>query len=211
MASTILTPLIRTIAGSSEMFLGRAEEWLPGTSQAGNQDAVLVGQGAGRFRPLSRRAVGAATDGKVDFYLLHGLNSTRWPVMRDLGVLDWAERAIAAGRIGHLGFSFHDTYETFQEIVDAYDSWTLCQIQYNFMDEQKQAGVRGLKYAADKGLGVIVMEPLRGGLLAGNTGQRQGQGLPPAIQALWDSAAGAEAPPSGHSSGYGISPPSHWF
>ena len=69
--------------------------------------------------------------------------------MRDLGVLDWAERVMADGRIGHLGFSFHDTYEAFQEIVDAYDGWVLCQIQYNFMDEQKQAGVRGVQYAAE--------------------------------------------------------------
>ena len=93
------------------------------------------------------------------------------------------------GRIGHLGFSFHDTYEAFQEIVDAYDGWTFCQIQYNYMDVEHQAGTRGLDYAADKGLGVIVMEPLRGGLLAGRAGQRPGRGLPPTIRALWDTAA----------------------
>jgi predicted aldo/keto reductase-like oxidoreductase len=101
--------------------------------------------------------------------------------MHDLGVLDWAERAMADGRIGHLGFSVHDKYEVFQEIVDAYDGWTFCQVQYNYMDEQEQAGVKGLKYAAGRELAVVVMEPLRGGLLAGN--------IPQPVQELWDSAA----------------------
>ena len=58
---------------------------------------------------------------------------------------------MADGRIGYFGFSFHDTYEVFQEIIDAYDKWTLCQIQYNYMDEEFQAGTRGLEYAHKKG------------------------------------------------------------
>ncbi len=130
----------------------------------------------------------------VDFYLLHALDAGRWHTIRDLGVLDWAEKARADGRIGHLGFSFHDTYDAFQEIVDAYDGWDFCQIQYNYLDEEYQAGTRGLAYAAGKGLAVIVMEPLRGGLLAGRAGQRVGQGLPPSIQALWDSGPVCRSP-----------------
>ena len=130
----------------------------------------------------------------IDFYLLHALHAERWHAMRDLGVLDWAERALADGRIGHIGFSFHDSYEVFQEIIDAYDGWTFCQIQYNYLDEENQAGTRGLKYAANKGLGVVVMEPLRGGMLAGNAGQRKGRGLPPTVQALWDSAGQRRKP-----------------
>ncbi len=102
---------------------------------------------------------------KIDFYLLHGLNKTRWPVIRDLGILKWAEGALADGRIGYFGFSFHDKFEAFQEIIDAYDNWTLCQIQYNYMDEETQAGTRGLEYAHKKGLAVVVMEPIRGGRL----------------------------------------------
>jgi len=102
---------------------------------------------------------------RIDFYLLHGLKSEQWPRLRDLGVLRWAERAMANGHIGHLGFSFHDNFEVFKEIIDGYDNWTFCQIQYNYMDVDYQAGTRGLKYAADKGLAVVVMEPLRGGSL----------------------------------------------
>jgi len=88
------------------------------------------------------------------------------PKVRDLGVLKWAEGAITEGRIGYLGFSFHDDYEVLREIVDAYDNWTLCQIQYNYMDEEFQAGTRGLRYAHRKGLAVVVMEPIRAGRLA---------------------------------------------
>jgi predicted aldo/keto reductase-like oxidoreductase len=105
-------------------------------------------------------------DKQVDFYLLHGLNKVEWAKVRDFGVIKWAEGAMKDGRIGHLGFSFHDTYDVFQEIIDAYDNWTLCQIQYNYMDEENQAGTRGLKYALKKGLAVVVMEPVRGGRLA---------------------------------------------
>ena len=101
----------------------------------------------------------------IDFYLLHDLNKEFWPKLRDLGVLRWAETAIADGRVGHLGFSFHDDFPVFQEIIDAYDNWSLCQIQYNFMDGNYQAGTSGLSYAAKKGLAVVVMEPLRGGRL----------------------------------------------
>ena len=102
---------------------------------------------------------------KLDFYLLHGLNAGSWSKVRDLGVLSWAEDQMARGRFDHLGFSFHDTYEVFRDIINAYDNWTLCQIQYNYMDIDHQAGTRGLKYAADKGLAVVVMEPIRGGRL----------------------------------------------
>lgn len=120
----------------------------------------------------------------IDFYLLHCLHAKVWSKMLELEVLDWAERLLADGRIRHLGFSFHDSYEAFVEIVDGYD-WACCQIQYNYVCEEVQAGTRGLEYAAEKGLGVIVMEPLFGGTLAN----------PPApVQAIWDRVAGRYDP-----------------
>jgi len=124
--------------------------------------------------------------GFVDFYLLHSLDSGTWSKVRDLDVLGWAEGAIVSGRIGHLGFSFHDKYEIFQEIIDASDLWTFCQIQYNYMDIENQAGIKGLKYAAAKGLAVVIMEPLRGGMLTLK--------VPPTVQALWDTAPQRRTP-----------------
>jgi len=103
---------------------------------------------------------------KIDFYLIHGVRKGVWQRMRDLGYIHWAEGAIADGRIGHIGFSFHDDFATFKEIIDGYDNWTFCQIQYNYMDENIQAGIKGLKYAHKKDLAVVVMEPVRGGRIS---------------------------------------------
>ena len=122
----------------------------------------------------------------IDFYLLHGLNKVFWRRLSDLNVIRWAERAIADGRIGHLGFSFHDDFPAFKEIVDAYDNWTFCQIQYNYMDIDHQAGTQGLHYAADKGLAIIVMEPLRGGNLT--------KRVPAEVHNLWKSSPQIRTP-----------------
>ncbi len=115
----------------------------------------------------------------IDFYLLHALNKTFWPALLKADVLEWAQGAIADGRIGHLGFSFHDDLALFKEIVDAHD-WTFCQIMYNYMDIEFQAGREGLKYAADRGLAVVIMEPLRGGSLTRTP--------PEEVARLWESA-----------------------
>jgi len=103
----------------------------------------------------------------VDFYLFHGIGHKSWhDVILKYDLLKKAEAALQDGRIRHLGFSFHDEFDAFKEIVDGYDSWEFCQIQYNYMDVKNQAGTKGLKYAASKGLAVVVMEPLLGGRLA---------------------------------------------
>jgi hypothetical protein len=102
----------------------------------------------------------------IDYYLLHGLEANQWKKMFDLGVLEFLDAAKTAGKIRNAGFSFHGDHRTFKEIIDSYD-WVFCQIQYNFLDETNQAGTVGLRYAAAKNIAVMVMEPLRGGMLAG--------------------------------------------
>ncbi len=103
---------------------------------------------------------------KFDFYLFHGLRSATWPNVRDMGIFRWAEDKMSKGLFDYLGFSFHDEFDVFKDIVDSYDNWTLSQVQYNYMDIDHQAGRRGVEYAASKGLAVVVMEPIRGGKLS---------------------------------------------
>jgi predicted aldo/keto reductase-like oxidoreductase len=123
--------------------------------------------------------------GTIDFYLFHGLDKGSWAKVQELGLLRRAEAALSDGRIRHLGFSFHDNLEVFKAIVDGYDGWTFCQIQYNYMDTDFQAGTAGLHHAAAKGLAVVVMEPLLGGKLALDL---------PATRPIWMSAARKRKP-----------------
>jgi len=100
-----------------------------------------------------------------DIYLFHGLNKERLEKVKNLKLLEKMEQAKAKGLIKHIGFSFHDNYKVFKEIIDYYN-WDCCQIQYNYLDIDFQAGTKGLEYAGAKNIAVIIMEPIRGGKLS---------------------------------------------
>jgi len=101
----------------------------------------------------------------IDFYLQHALNKQNWEEVKKFNIWEKAMKAKQDGKIKYFGFSFHDSYDAFEEIINEYD-WDFCQIQLNYLDQQYQAGLKGLKLAREKNIPVIIMEPLRGGLLA---------------------------------------------
>ena len=172
--------------GKSETILGRALEdgyrnkvriatKLPPWSVRSREDMDRI---------LDRQLAVLKTD-HIDYYLLHSLQPESFLRLKNLGVLEFLDAAKKDGRIVNAGFSTHTTLPAFREIVDAYD-WTFCQIQYNYLDEQNQAGTEGLRYAREKNLAVMVMEPLRGGNLGGR--------VPDEVQAIWDGAAVKRSP-----------------
>ncbi|BHH85239.1 aldo/keto reductase [Desulforhopalus sp. 52FAK] len=122
----------------------------------------------------------------IDFYLIHNLNGPMWERLKDMGVLDFIEKAKNSGKIRYAGFSFHGHVDDFKTIINDYD-WEFCQIQYNYLDEFHQAGREGLEYAAARDLGVVIMEGLRGGSL--------GEPEPPSeVADLWESAVHKKTP-----------------
>lgn len=121
----------------------------------------------------------------IDFYMMHGINKYNWKNLKELGFEEFLDEAIDYGRIKHVGFSFHDRIELFKKVVDHYD-WSFCTIQFNYMDDEYQAGKEGMEYASANGLGIAVMEPLRGGQLATN--------IPVEVQELFDGAEMKRSP-----------------
>ena len=167
--------------GKSESFLG---EVLEGRTR---EDLVLTTkmpswkvESSDDFDRFLDEQLQRLRTGYVDLYLLHALNERHWKKLSGLGVLEWAERKIADGVMGGLGFSFHDSLDVFMRILGAWDRWAQALLMYNYMDREYQAGARGVREAHGRGVGVAVMEPLRGGLLAGD--------LPPEVKQPLDRA-----------------------
>lgn len=101
----------------------------------------------------------------VDFYLLHAIGKERWKLIKEFDILDTCEKLRKEGKIKYIGFSFHDDYEAFEEIITSYQ-WDFCQIQFNYMDKDSQATLRGVKLAEELGIPMVIMEPVKGGSLA---------------------------------------------
>lgn len=153
--------------GESESFMGEVFErnGLRGKINiATKQPSWLMNTPDDMDRVLDEQLARLRTD-RIDYYLLHGMNEERWPVMRKLDAAGFLARAKADGRIRRAGFSFHDSVRLFFRILGEGD-WDFCQIQYNIIDTRFQAGLSGLEEAYRRGLGVVIMEPLHGGLLA---------------------------------------------
>jgi predicted aldo/keto reductase-like oxidoreductase len=122
----------------------------------------------------------------IDMYLVHSIEDGSIEAIRELKVYDFIAKLRDSGRVKHLGFSYHGkTSALFREVIDSFD-WDFCQIQLNYMDQNIQAGVAGLKYAGEKGIPAVIMEPLKGGKLTGR--------VPDPVRALWDSAAVRRSP-----------------
>lgn len=101
----------------------------------------------------------------VDFYLLHAMNREHFEKVKVLGILKVLEKFREQGKIRYIGFSFHDSYDVFEELINYYD-WDFCQIQLNYMDTSEQAGLKGYELAESKGIPLVIMEPIKGGTLA---------------------------------------------
>ena len=127
----------------------------------------LIRSSAGAEKKFQEELRRLQTD-YIDFYLMHMLNDVRtWEKLVGFGITEWIREKKEQGQIHRIGFSYHGNAGNFRALLDAYD-WDFCQIQYNYLDEHTQAGREGLMYAAEKGIPVIIMEPLRGGRLVNN-------------------------------------------
>lgn len=164
--------------GESEPFLGKAlsDGYREKIKLATKLPSWLINSREDMDKYFNEQLEKLQTD-YIDYYLIHTLNKEFWPNLQKNGLFDFIKDLKESGKVKNIGFSFHDDLLLFKDIVDAYD-WDFCQIQYNYVNETYQAGTEGLRYASEKGLGIIIMEPLLGGKLA--------EGVPDDIMEVWN-------------------------
>ena len=155
------------MAGQSEPYIGRFLE------ENGRRKDVAIATKLPHWQTRTRKDMEKMLENQlkrlrtdyIDYYLVHNVTGGSWDSMMNREILEFLDKAKQSGKVLQTGFSWHGTPEDFIRVVDTRD-WDFCQIQYNLLDERRQAGTAGLKYAGSKGLGVVIMEPLRGGRLA---------------------------------------------
>ena len=173
--------------------MGRSEPILAKALEGGYRERVRIATKLPHWLAYERDDLDRILDGQlsalktdhIDYYLLHNLSRGALEKLRGMGIFEFLDAAKKDGRIRNAGFSFHSNLPAFKEIVDSYP-WEFCQIQYNYLDETSQAGTEGLQYAASRGLAVMIMEPLRGGNLAGR--------VPESVRKIWDEAPVKRSP-----------------
>jgi len=189
----VAVPLIRNAIDNGVNYLdtaypyhnGKSEQVISEVIKDGYREKVfiadklpvwMVNSRADMDKYLQEQIERLKTD-KIDFYLLHSIKEDYWENLVSLGVLEFLDDAVSDGKIDHTGFSFHGELELFFDVIDSYN-WDMCQVQYNLVDQNYQAGREGIRYASSNDVGVVIMEPLRGGTLVRN--------VPPEVQEIWD-------------------------
>lgn len=172
--------------GNSELLVGKAlqDGYREKIHLATKLPSWLINSRSDMDKYLNMQLERLQTD-HIDYYLLHTLESNFWDNYKKLDYKDFLESSKANGKIKNIGFSFHDELPLFKDIIDDFN-WDFCQIQFNYMDENYQAGLKGLKYAAEKNIDVAVMEPNRGGSLIRN--------IPNGIKDIWSSMNRTKSP-----------------
>lgn len=160
--------------GDSEVFIGRVLNKYPRSDYfLATKLPIWLVERREQVREIFEEQLRKLDKEYVDFYLVHAMDRERLEQLKRIDVLGVLEELRQEGKLRYIGFSFHDDYDVFEEIVNFYD-WDFCQIQYNYMDTEEQAGDRGYKLTEEKGIPLIIMEPVRGGMLAGFSEEIEG-------------------------------------